>query len=464
MEKLIFVSADGHAVVPPDLWPEYLEKKYQKYLDRLRRESKLFSGSMQMLSNLRMSEEAAPVFDRDGVYAAGQWRGVSDRDVRLSEMDREGVAAEFVFPGDFRASDLFFSTMNGSYAIDAVDAGVRAFNRWAHDAFGPAKERFLLIGAAGTCRNLDATIDEANWMADHGFAGVFTPGFCAFPGMLPLYDLFWDRLWASYAERGLVLITHGGFGADQGFAYGEMDAAAARVAARSGNDKDLVEELTTSVFNREFFSDLRCRQSLWQMMLGGVFDRHPKLKLMMTEVRGDWIPATLKLLDKMWEKNRNVLPAKRRPSDYWRTNCMTGLSFMHKAEVEMRHEIGLSTVSFGRDYPHTEGTWPNTTEYLRGLFRGVPEAEVRAILGENLIRFLGLDRAKLTKIAARIGPSYELIAGPGPEVDPALIAHLDARCGYLAPAEGSARVDEMEALLTTELRRIGAASMQVAAR
>jgi hypothetical protein len=94
----------------------------------------------------------------------------------------------------------------------------------------------------------------------------------------------------------------------------------------------------------------------------------------------------------------------------------------------------------------------------------VPEAEVRAILGENLIRFLGLDRAKLTKIAARIGPSYELIAGPGPEVDPALIAHLDARCGYLAPAEGSARVDEMEALLTTELRRIGAASMQVAAR
>jgi len=33
---------------------------------------------------------------------------------------------------------------------------------------------------------------------------------------------------------------------------------------------------------------------MWQLMLGGVFDRHPNLKLMMTEVRADWIPATLR--------------------------------------------------------------------------------------------------------------------------------------------------------------------------
>ena len=61
---------------------------------------------------------------------------------------------------------------------------------------------------------------------------------------------------------------------------------------------------------------------------------------------------------------------------------------MHRSEVEMRDEIGIETIDFGRDYPHTEGTWPNTSDYLRRLFAGVPERDVRLILGENAIRFL----------------------------------------------------------------------------
>jgi hypothetical protein len=135
---------------------------------------------------------------------------------------------------------------------------------------------------------------------------------------------------------------------------------------------------------------------------------------------------------------------------------MAGISFIHKCEVDMRHEIGVETVSFGRDYPHTESTWPNTVEYLRGLLHGVPEPEVRSILGENVIRFLGLDRAKLAAIAQRIGPTYDEIAGPGPEMDPALFAHLKIRCGYHDPAEGASRVPETEALVKSELRRLAA--------
>jgi hypothetical protein len=190
-------------------------------------------------------------------------------------------------------------------------------------------------------------------------------------------------------------------------------------------------------------------------MLGGVFDRYPKLKMMVTEIRADWIPQTLQLLDKIWETHRDSLPARRPPSEYWRSNCMAGLSFMNKAEVAMRHEIGVETMAFGRDYPHTEGTWPNTVAYFSDLFRGVPEKEMRAILGENMVRFLGLDRAKLAAISERIAPSYKQIA-EGPGLAPALIDHLNIRCGYGNPPEGTSRISELEALLKPDLRRIAA--------
>jgi predicted TIM-barrel fold metal-dependent hydrolase len=294
-------------------------------------------------------------------------------------------------------------------------------------------------------------------MADHGFAGVWTPNYCAMPDQVPVYERYWDPLWRVYAERNITMITHAGWGLPHGFMHGEVEAAAAEVKAEGGTDEDLKRKLIAGVFGAQgVFSDLRSRRGMWQLMLGGVFDRHPKLKMMETEVRADWIPATLRLLDKAWEKQRGALPAKRPPSEIWRTNCMAGLSFMNQTEVAMRHEIGVPTMAFGRDYPHTEATWPNTIAYFSDIFRGVPETEVRAILGENMVRFLGLDRTKLAKIAERIAPSYQQIA-EGPALEPALLDHLNARCGYNLPSEGTARVPEMEALLKPDLSRIAAA-------
>ena len=101
----------------------------------------------------------------------------------------------------------------------------------------------------------------------------------------------------------------------------------------------------------------------------------------------------------------------------------------------MRHEIGLETITFGRDYPHAEGTWPNTADWLTDAFAGVPDDELRLMLGENAIRVLGLDRGALAAVAERIGPTIADITGRAPDLDPRLIANWDARGGYLKPAE-----------------------------
>jgi hypothetical protein len=137
---------------------------------------------------------------------------------------------------------------------------------------------------------------------------------------------------------------------------------------------------------------------------------------------------------------------------------MAGLSFMNKIEVQMRHEIGTETMAFGRDYPHTEATWPNTIAYFSDIFRGVPEKDVRGILGENMVRFLGLDRAKMAKIAERIAPTYQQIVD-GPDLNPDLLAHLNRRCGYSNPSEGATRVPALEKMLKADLPRIKAAAL-----
>jgi hypothetical protein len=135
---------------------------------------------------------------------------------------------------------------------------------------------------------------------------------------------------------------------------------------------------------------------------------------------------------------------------------MTSLSFVHRSEVAMRHELGIETLSFGRDYPHNESTWPNTREWLRDAFAGVPENEVRLVLGENAIRVLGLDRARLAVIAADIGPSIAELQRDGTPVDPALIAHFDLRGGYLKPAEGDAKLPEVMNLVEDDVAKVRA--------
>ena len=267
-------------------------------------------------------------------------------------------------------------------------------------------------------------------MADHGFIGAY-PGFWDRPDLPVLYDPYFDPFWSRSADHGLAIVIHAGLGTTQSELVATVDALRAAMEAAGRND--LLAEIVNN--GDRFFRDLRPRRAMWRLMLGGVFDRHPRLKLVMTEVRGDWLPDTLQHLDAEFEEARRDLPARRKPSEYWHDNCLVALSFVHKVEVTMRQEIGIETICFGRDYPHAEGTWPNTADWLSDAFAGVPDDELRLMLGENAVRVLGLERSSLAAVAERIGPTLGEITGRRPPLDPRLIANWDARSGYLKRRE-----------------------------
>jgi predicted TIM-barrel fold metal-dependent hydrolase len=299
---------------------------------------------------------------------------------------------------------------------------------------------------------------EVDWLADHGYVAVSFPGHTIYLHEPAVFDRHWDPFWAKVQERGLLLLMHAGHGEQQG-EHGRDLARICRGLKAKGEDfNNLVGRVKADIFDDgAAFASVKPRRAMWQLMMGGVFDRFPKLKLVVSEIHADWLPATLRLLDDAFEMHRDTLPGKRKPSEYWADNCLNGVSFLRKCEVEQRHEIGLKTLAFGRDYPHTEGTWPNTKQWLREIFDGMPPDEIKAIAGENAIRFMGLNRAKLAEIAERIhAPTVAEIASL-PPASASLRSHFHERgTHFLDQSEGASRVPEMKGLLQNDLWQIGA--------
>ncbi len=275
-------------------------------------------------------------------------------------------------------------------------------------------------------------------------------------------DPVWDPYWRACEERNIAVVVHAGYGTEHGAVFDHIENIYDAVTTAAGStDLDsmvkhvsAVPEESANFFTHWVNRNLDSRRPLWQMTLGGVFDRFPNLRLMLTEIRLDWIPVTLDHLDQVYDANRADLPATRKPSEYWHDNCIAGASFMHKVEIEMRHDIGVETILFGRDYPHFESTWPHTSEWVRDLFRGVPEDEVRMMMGENAIRAFGLDRERLNEIAKRIGPTIDDILGDDSPVRAELMANFDARGGYHKPAEGDEQLDKLAVVVASDLAGI----------
>lgn len=150
------------------------------------------------------------------------------------------------------------------------------------------------------------------------------------------------------------------------------------------------------------------------LLWSGTFERHPNLKYILTETGCSWILETLRVLEfkadlqifKHFMKDLSL-----RPTEYFQRQCYLGASFLPPHEGKDRHAIGVDKLMWGSDYPHIEGTWPNTMDALCETFGDYPEAEIRSILGGNAAEVYGFDSEQLTKIAARIGPSLASIRG-----------------------------------------------------
>ena len=346
--------------------------------------------------------------------------GHHDPAARLADYDHDGVAAGVLFHGSMNMEPIPFvpQGLGKERSFDDRElaaVGMRMYNRWIADVVATAPHRHVGL-AYLPMWDVDAAVAEVEWADEAGLRGVNFPAMR--DGELPEYNRSqWEPLWAACEERRMPLVTH--VGAGTGARYSKLEGIPLLQIESGG-----------------FVS----RRAVWWLIFAGVFERHPGLKLVITETPGNWFPSTAAELDAVWgfydtkrdePLNRALLDqVPRPPSEYMAENVFFGASFAspHEAEEAVAH--GLETqLLWGSDYPHLEGTFvwregrddlPSITRLsLRNTFSGVPTEATRRMVGQNAIDIYGLDAGALAEIAASIGaPTASELATPIDAVPP----------------------------------------------
>ena len=270
-------------------------------------------------------------------------------------------------------------------------AGARAYNRWAAEMCQESPERRAGLIVAPILGDLDGAIAEIQRAhADGLTGGIIIPPQWGDHASYTSYR--YDPVWAVCEELDLPVHCHSGPGAHKD--YGEVPG-------------------WMSVYGYEtiFFTS----RPLWFMLLTGVFERFPRLQHGGHRGRAaSGRPTCCGALDMMairdhgcarWPTPRGIM--KMLPSEYFDRNCGIGSSNTRRRELARRYEIGVGNIMWGNDFPHPEGTWPYTREFLKDRFWDIPEDETAQILGLNAAEFYNFDLDKLAPIADRIGPTPE---------------------------------------------------------
>jgi predicted TIM-barrel fold metal-dependent hydrolase len=413
-DRYLLISGDGHAGPPLPGFAPYFDPEYRDEFDRYWRSrpgatlaEAAAAGDLDALAGFLKgfmqatgaTPEQARAFSERALEATA---GLFDSKTRDRFLDQEGIAAEILYGDGFVENQPPYTDImesNGQifggkpWPFELQLAGARAYNRWLAEFCNenPARRGGVILLPAA--HDIPALLQETKRARESGLrGGVLIPQLET--GLPGYHDPYYDPVWALAADLDLPVSVHGG-----------------NARAPDGPDTYGAEEPLASFFHftESTFFD---RRPLWFFIWGGVFDRHPNLKLAFAEALSHWVPQELMRLDEMYDMwNSKVLRERltRRPSDYWRDHCAITATFISRGEVEMRGEIGIENLLWGSDYPHPEGTWPYTDTCLQHAFHGVPENETARILGQNALAFYDFDHAALQDIAARIGPTPEMV-------------------------------------------------------
>lgn len=395
MDRYLVVSSDGHAGLQPEQYRDYLDPQYREAFD------------VALPIQIQMTEAAEERFlvgDINREWRKGREAGLSgawDSDERNKVLDGDGVAAEVLFPDGIteRNAPPFgagFSMPTDDVVPELQWAGARAHNRWMAEFVQMAPERRIGLACVPVFWDLDEAVREIEWAREHGLKGVILPP--SWGKQAPYHHPRYDKVWAACQDNDSVIHFHSGPAPIEDY-FGPIPAPPDAV--------DLPGAMGIYVTEVHLFLVRPLTFMLW----GGVFERHPKLKVAVTEGTSIWVPEYLQLLNQRFAEThysqklgdyRSHLSMS--PADYFKRNVRIGASCMPRREAELRHEIGVENMMWGSDYPHPEGAWPYTRQQLVATFHDLPEDEIARMLGGNAVEFYGLDTEKLAPIVARVGP------------------------------------------------------------
>jgi len=309
-----------------------------------------------------------------GLYEDGQ-RGVrrlTDPELRVRDQELDGVRGEVLY-GILGAANR----LNDPEAAAEV---MRIYNSWLAEFCASNPDRFAGIACIPN-HDVGAAVAEIERVTKRGIVRGLEIANTL--DMKPLYHHHWNPLWEAVDASGLPVHIH-------------------TIGGRQPEPEGLTQLEWRAAFATFITGfQLKMADKLMEAIYGGVLERYPGVRLVIGEAGIGWIPYVLEHMDLEWEDQFRDLELKMKPSEYWRRQCYATYQ-SDPIGIRLIDVLGEDNVMWGSDFPHPDGVWPDSQEFIAREMAGVEPRVQRKVLWENAARLYGFPAVRRAPVTEGI--------------------------------------------------------------
>ncbi|MYQ33929.1 amidohydrolase family protein [Streptomyces sp. SID4956] len=349
-QKIWANSGDSHFLEPDDLWRESLPPRLAELVPRSVKDPDGLWETVH-IDGMSFRRKLPSAAAQEFIEASNRAPGARDIGLRMKDLDQEGIWGELVFPSLGMWSSSFRTP-------EVLREALRVSNDWAFEAIEKAQPRLVATAQVSTL-DIDDAVTELKRVAEMGYRAVFLP-VAPHPLQKDYNQDVWEPFWATAEEAGIILAFH--IGTDP---IDLSSGASAGVVYRGPGGAVL--NYTETTFGGQ--------RAVVKMVASGALDRHPNLKMLVSEGGATWVPFIADRIEEGYRQHAMAVRPKLKRSPREIIYSQVYASFQHdQTAVAAAQSMGYHNVMWGSDYPHMEGTYGHTQDTLHQLFDGVDPA------------------------------------------------------------------------------------------
>ncbi len=375
---MFVVDADSHWSEPPDL---FLKLAPAAIRDRVPRVEVIDGVRTWVFDGEPAGEySAGSVVARDGskesaYRALREWdfdqvhRGGHDPQARLEVLDECGIDAQIIFPGSLGLGGEGLGVSKDEALCIQV---LQIYNDRNLNVQADTNNRLIPLPVMPAW-SVDRCVAEAQRVAALDARGINMTSDPQDLGAPDLANRAWDPFWEVCSDLQLPVHFHIGASITAMSIFQFYPWAS--------------QTLNTALAIQGTLLFIGNARVVANVILSGVFDRYPNLKVVSVESGVGWIPFILETLDYEMTENAPAELAKlqKMPSEYFGSNMFATFWFENNRNKlpELIDAVGEDSILFETDFPHPTCLYPKPLEIVEAKMATLSEDACRKIMGEN---------------------------------------------------------------------------------